>query len=477
MTTAFSRSRIATAIGALALALGGGQAFGAGFILQENSGSGLGNAYAGGAAASEDADTVWTNPAGMQRIKTNQVALAVNLIQPSFKFSNDNSQPALNQPLGGDGGDGGSLNVVPNLYLVVPLTKEWHFGLGINAPFGLVTEFDSSWVGRYQGVKSDIKTLNINPAISYQFGNMAVGVGANYQQIKATLTQQVNYSAALLQAAGRGGIAPGSPAFNAIFLATHGLDSFATVDGNDSAWGWNVGFEWKPDAPSRFGAAYRSAIKYHVTGNVNFDNPTVAATNLPPPLGPTIGLLVAGVNSTATVNGGVNSDIKLPAFANLSYFRQVDPTWAFMADVQWTQWSTVQDLAFNLDSGGPLESQALNFKNVWRVSVGANYRYNDQWMFRGGLAWDQSPVQDQYRTVRLPDADRVWLATGVEYRMTNPDLRFDLGAAYLWVQNGSINNIGPSLYGQPPTVAQNGLVNGTFHNSSVVVSGQVTYGF
>ncbi len=164
MTTPFSRSRIAAAVGMVALALGAGQVSAAGFALQENSGSGLGNAYAGGAASAEDAATLWSNVAGMSRIKTNQLVGAVNLIEPSFKFSNGTSLPAAQQPLGGNGGDAGSLNVVPNLYLVVPINKQWTFGLGVNAPFGLVDEYDNGWIGRYQALKSDIKTININPA-------------------------------------------------------------------------------------------------------------------------------------------------------------------------------------------------------------------------------------------------------------------------------------------------------------------------
>ena len=191
MTTPFSRSRIAAAVGMVALALGAGQVSAAGFALQENSGSGLGNAYAGGAAAAEDAATIWSNPAGMQKIKTNQVVAAINYIQPSMKFSNGNSLPAANQPLGGDGGDAGSGNVGAESLLVVPINKEWTFGLGVNAPFGLVTEYDSGWLGRYQAIKSDIKTMNINPAISWQvLPKLSLGAGASYQQIKANVHQQ-----------------------------------------------------------------------------------------------------------------------------------------------------------------------------------------------------------------------------------------------------------------------------------------------
>ena len=280
MTTPFSRSRIAAAVGMAALALGAGQVSAAGFALQENSGSGLGNAYAGGAAAAEDAATVWSNPAGMSKIKTNQVVAAINYIQPSMKFSNGNSLPAANQPLGGEGGDAGSGNWMPNLYLVVPINKEWTFGLGVNAPFGLVTEYDTGWIGRYQAIKSDVKTMNINPAISWQAcRHLSIGAGANYQQIKGTFTSNVNYSGALLSAAGLNGIAPGSPTFNAIAQLTPGYDSFASVNGDDSSWGWNVGVLWDLNKDNRIGLAWRSDISYHLSGNADFTNPTVT---LPP---------------------------------------------------------------------------------------------------------------------------------------------------------------------------------------------------
>src|SRR5262249_32632590 len=150
---------------------------------------------------------------------------AINLIGPSMKFSNGASVAATNQPLGDNGGDAGSWSVVPNVYLVVPITKEWTFGIGLNAPFGLVTEYDDTWIGRFQAIKSDVKTINVNPAISYKFDNFTVGAGASYQHVKATFTQNANYSGALLQAAVAAGILPTSPTFALIAQSTPGLQS------------------------------------------------------------------------------------------------------------------------------------------------------------------------------------------------------------------------------------------------------------
>ncbi len=202
MTTPFPRTRIATAIAGLALMLGASQAYATGFQLNENSASSLGNAFAGGAAFTDDVSAMWWNPAAISAFPTAQGAAALHIITPSIKFHNDASQRALNQPLGGDGGDAGGNNFVPNLYVSVPINPQWAFGLGINAPFGLVTEYDDGWLGRYQALKSEIQTINVNPVLSWRVTpQFAVGVGVNWQRLKGTFTQNVNYSGALLSAA------------------------------------------------------------------------------------------------------------------------------------------------------------------------------------------------------------------------------------------------------------------------------------
>jgi len=267
------RTRVAAAIGGLVVSLAAGQALGAGFALQENSGSGVGNAFAGGAASAEDASTLWANPAGMARLTAPQIAGVVHLITPVFKFRDDGSQPATFQALGGTGGDAGSLNVVPNLYAVMPLNAQWSVGVGVNAPFGLVTEYDSDWLGRFQGIKSDIKTINVNPSVSWRVTNtFAVGIGVNWQRVDAELTQRFNYSAALGSGAGQAAAAGLIPAslVPTIVAATPGLESDVKVEGDDSAWGWNIGFLWDATPQTRIGAHYRSSLKYDITGNVNF---------------------------------------------------------------------------------------------------------------------------------------------------------------------------------------------------------------
>jgi long-chain fatty acid transport protein len=463
------RTRIAGAVGAALVSLAAGQALGAGFALQEQNASGLGHAYAGGAAAAEDVSTIFYNPAGLVRLQTTQAVVAANVICVSAKFHDNGSQPAAFQPLGGTGGDAGDCDVVPNVYLGIPFTQKWSFGIGVNVPFGLKTEYDSDWLGRFQAVKSKVDTVNINPVLSWEpTPQLTVGGGVSWQRIKATLTSKVNYAG--IFATGVGGLVasgqlPGAAAPVLIGSAA-GLESSAEVTGNDSAWGWDAGFLWQASPQTRFGMHYRSKIKYDVSGSVNISNPTSVGA-LPPNLAPVAAALVNGINSGPLASGDVNIHIDMPDTANASIFHQFNNQWDLMADVQWTGWSTIKDLTIVRSTGVVLQSTPENFRDTWRVSAGANYRYSDQWIFRGGVAWDQSPVRDATRTPRLPDNDRTWLAVGVQWRYS-PSLSFDLAYAYLWVRDPSMNQ-------NEGSTAANGLISGSYRNNVNIVGLQLTY--
>ena len=149
MQNAFPRTRVAMSLLGVAAMFTVPLAHGSGFALQENSASGLGNAFAGGAAAAEDAGTVWTNPAGMSRFTQREALQAIHVIIPSNKFSNDGSVPALNQPLGGNAVMRG-LQLHPQPFRRGALQPAVCVRPGRERPFGLTTEYDDG-ERRYPG--------------------------------------------------------------------------------------------------------------------------------------------------------------------------------------------------------------------------------------------------------------------------------------------------------------------------------------
>jgi long-chain fatty acid transport protein len=466
MRIPFPRTRVAGAIGGVLLSLSAAQALATGFQLNEHSASSIGNANAAGAAFTDDATAMWWNPAALSALEKRQATAAVHFITPKIEFSNGASLPAANQPLGGTGGDAGGLNVVPNMFVALPINAQFAFGLGVSTPFGLTTEYDDDWIGRYQTIKSQIKTINVNPAVSWKaMPNLAIGFGVNYQYLDATLTQAVNYSGALLTA----GTIAGLPAatLGAIRAATPGIDSKATIRADDGSWGWNIGVAWDATPQLRLAAAYRSEIKFDVNGNVDFNNPTITlAPGTPAALVAAVNGLSNAVNTTQLFGRSVQSDIELPAIGNLSILYRINPQWEVMADAQWTGWSSIPELRFNTTPA--LTVIPLEWDDSWKIAVGASYRHNDQWKLRFGVAFDQTPVTS-HPTPRLPDSDRWWFAVGGEYRMS-PALKFDAGFVYIRGDSISFNqNLG--------NTAAFGLINGSYDASTTIFSLQGTYSF
>ena len=409
---------------ASALAVMSGSVGASGFALIEQSASGMGNAFAGGAAVAEDASTIFFNPAGMSRLSGKQISVAAHAIRPSAKFSNTASVAGFGRPLGNGGGDAGSWALAPNGYFAMEISPKMRFGVGLNAPFGLKTEYQPGWIGRFQALKSSVETLNINPSFSYQATDaLSLGFGINYQQIHANLTNAQN------------------------FVLGEGM---ASLSGSDSAWGANLGALLDLGDGGRIGLAYRSAIKYNLSGALVVTTPTGAIA----------------------ANKAVTAAIKMPDSWSLSYFRSLGNQWDIMADVTRTGWSSFNELrVLDAATGGTLSLTPENWKDTWRVSLGSNYHYNEQWMARMGVALDQAGVTDIYRTARIPDNNRTWLSVGGQYKPSKASA-LDFGYAHLFVNNSSISQ---KLNTLPKGFA--GDLVGSYSNSVDILSAQYTYSF
>lgn len=414
-----------------ALAAASGTAAASGFALLEQSASGLGNAFAGGAASAEDASTIFFNPAGMSRLEGKQIAVAVNAIKPSAKFSDTGSAkptftPAL--PLGGNGGDAGSLAFVPNFYYVMDVNPQVKFGLGVNAPFGLKTEYEAGWAGRFQALKSEVKTINVNPTLSYKLNEIvSLGFGVDYQKINAELTNSV-----------------------VLGLNTEGA---AKLSGSDNAWGYNLGALFQVNPETRVGLAYRSSINYKLSGD----------------------LLVTSATGTVVQDPSVTADIKTPDSFSFSGIKQIDSKWDVMGDITWTGWSKFKELrVVNSSTGATIALTNENWKDTYRVSLGANHHYNEQWTARVGVAFDQAPASDANRTARIPDNDRTWLSVGGQYK-PNKESALDFGYAHLFVKDSNISNNNGAA-GTPSTATVGNLV-GNYKNSVDILSAQYTRSF
>ena len=412
----------------------------AGFALIEQSASGMGNAFAGGSAAAEDASTIFFNPAGMTYLPDEQLAVSGHAIRPSAEFSNNGSHSALGaHTAGGNGGDAGDLSLVPNIFFSKAITPDIKLGLGISAPFGLKTDYENGWVGRYQALKSELNTININPSIAFKATDrISLGFGVSAMHASAVLSNAVDIGT-----------------LTGVAALRQNFDGLAHLKGDDWGLGWNAGVIFQCNDTTRLGLAYRSQVHQKLGGNVDFTLPAG-----------TPGALVA-----AFPNGAITAKLTLPDSLSGSLFHQLNDKFDVMADLTWTDWSTFNNLTAIRSSGAVVSNTVENWKNTVRVSAGTTYHLNDALKLRGGLAYDESPVPDASRTARIPDNDRIWLAFGASYKIT-PAADLDVGYTHIFVKSTSLNKTTDST-----VAALRDVVTGSYDSNVNILSVQVTYNF
>lgn len=418
---------------ALVAFAGGAQA--SGFQLMEQNASGLGNAYAGQAAAAENASTIFFNPAGMTRLPGIQASGALNIIRPKSEFTNTGSAaPTPLNPLGSNGGDAGDWAFIPNTYFSWQLSPRWWVGLGVTVPFGLKTEYDTGWIGRFQGQLAEVKTIDVNPSVAFKLSD-AVSLGGGISIQKA----QVKFQRSTLL---------GAP-----FPA--GSEGRINLKIDDASWGWNVGALFNLGQATRIGVTYRSAIEHDLEGPLTLIGG--------------VATLVAAPNTRLTA--------KLPDTVSWGIAHRINPQWELLGDVTWTRWSTIKALPLLAASpsaigatGATLDTFNFQFKDTYRIGVGANWNWRSDLTMKFGVAFDKSPVTDTFRTVTLPDEDRVWLAVGAKYRMSK-QATLDVGFAHLFVND-------PSIAMRRNTEAPpRGNVVGQYESNVNIISAQFTYSF
>lgn len=381
-----------------------------GFAILEQSVRGLGSAFSNSAAA-DDASTIFFNPAGLTRLSTNSAIAAGYYISPTALFQDRGSVVVTGAPLtGGDGGDGGVDIFVPNFYAVWNASDRVKLGLGVNSPFGLKTRYDRDWVGRYYAINSELVTININPTVAAKLTeNLSLGAGINLQYAEAKLSNAIDFG---LIGASR------------LRTSPQATDGSVELEGDDWSWGYNLGLLYEPNRKTRLGLAYRSAITHDLAGEADFNVPAA----------------VSALTATGRFqDGSIDAELNLPDTLSLNAYHQISSRIALTGDVTWTNWSRFEELRVTFDN--PVEPdnvQPENWHDTVRYSVGINYTLSPAWELRAGVAYDPSPVDSTYRSPRIPDNNRTWLAIGATFKASDA-ISFDVGYAHLFVDDSEID--------------------------------------
>jgi long-chain fatty acid transport protein len=358
------------------LVLAPGKSLAAGFALYEFGarGNALGGTLVGRA---DDASAVYFNPAGITQLEGEWIMAGVTAISPSAKIE------AVDW---GTGKNRDKTFWPPHMYYTKQISDTQWWGVGIFTRFGLGTDFDPDWFGRYNHYKTEITSLSLNPVYAWKLNEaLSVAFGVEAMWFEYDTRKKLDWAAIA------SGTAPDP--------STHMADIDSHLLGDSWGYGVNLALHWRPTEKSRFGVSWRSSVKQSLKGDITFQKPT-----LPDPYTIPDGFFE---------NTGARGDVTLPDTLSLGWAYQVSDRLSVEIGGVWTKWSTYDALIINYDN--PLvpinpDSKSTyapkHWEDAWRYAIGVEYALSDTWDIRLGYVYDQSPIPDAYVDYIVPTDSR-----------------------------------------------------------------------
>lgn len=361
-------------------------AWAGGYQLNEYSVTGLGRAFAGAGVVGDDYSALAFNPAGMS-LKKSGMQGGLTLIQLKSDVTNLDSSLHGKTP--------GTIRLyspVPHAFGQYKVTDRLDVGLGVYMPFGLSTKYSWNWFGSDQAVQSLLEVIDIAPAVSYKLTDQWTIGGtfiARYIHGKMTNT-----------------------------ISKMNAENEFDLDG------WTktgiLGVMYEPVKNTRFGLSYKFRSKQTVKGDHTVEMPFGRLVN----------------------NGSASPD--LPDSVLFSAYHKLNPKIGLSGSIRWTHWSVFKDFVMESDSpvlaslNGEYHSE-YRWKNAWTTTVGLDYYYNQNWTFRIGTGYDESPSHSTVtRTARIPDNDRIWATCGFSYMYQN--FTVDVGYAHMFMRTTEVDH-------------------------------------
>lgn len=389
-----------------------------GFFVPQQGTEGLGRAFAGDAAAADDATTLASNPAGMTELARPEIDAGLTTIVPAIGFSNSGSTattPGTGGVVvpypGGDGGQPAHATPVPYTYWVTQLVPNslW-FGLGLNAPFGDSLKYDHSWFGRYDTLDASLLTADLIPGLAFRVNDwLSLGATINFQYANAKLSSALPNT-----------LIPGAP--------TPVTDGLLTLRGSGVTAGGDFGILVKPGPDTRLGLNYRSRMHSPLGGSAD-----------------TQGL----IGPLAVLNGepNVTTEFDLPDIVTAGLVQRLTPHLALLAGAQFFSWSRFDAIRVVY---GDMPTVALpqGYRNSYTASVGAEYQLADRWRVRGGFMFDETPTVDEFRNSAVPDANRYWAAMGLTWRASEA-WSFEAAYAHVFFAGATVDLVRTFYPGSP----------------------------
>ncbi len=441
-----------------------------GYKLFEQSVSSMGNAYAGRGAQITDASLVYSNPAALTQLKAAQLSGGLNLINAKTHYRNAQAQSANGQSVVGRTDGENSLNeLVPFLFYASPVSDTLSWGLGFYVPYGLSSDYDNDFVGRYFADETAVQVLSLQPGIGYKLNEQwSVGLGISINRADGTLSKYKDHSGLCELGETRTNAMFGAPVYNDAYCNSH-----YEVQGDDIAFGYTLGLHGEPIAGTRLALTWHSAIHFTLTGDSVITNTPITGANVAgnpnflvvAPHLPAIDLASGKLAANAQATEASKLALTTPASAAFSLDQQLTPQLSVQFSAAWTQWSAFQSIDIvsvdenpsmslssqqpqNLNNPGQIGYIPEYWHNSWSFAVGATFVLQPELTVKTGVAYDENPIAQSHKTARIPTDDRVWATVGANWQLTN-QLSLDFAYGYLFTGDVAVNEREYNVQNEP----------------------------
>jgi long-chain fatty acid transport protein len=360
------------------------QVFAGGFQLNEHGAKAMamGGAFT---AVANDPSAIYWNGAGLTQLWGTNFILGSTLIAPASSFRGVAPQITEYKTQ--------SQTFFPvHFFASQRIGNDFAVGLGFTTPFGLGTQWDDDWVGKYLALKTSLMVFTISPVVAYRLTN------------ELSLSAAFVYSFANVEITRKNSQAP----FEG--------DAFVQLKGDDkAAYGYNLGLMYKPIETLSFGVSFHSQIKYDFKGTATSTGAPLLADQLP--------------------EGDITAKLTTPMNLAFGIAYDVMPEFKVSADFQYVGWSSYDSLIIDFTNVPDLASPRL-YDDSYIVRLGGEYKFNEQFEAMAGIYFDKNPVKPQYLNPSLPDANRFGLSIGFEYKIIE---NLGLSASYLHIGASQVN--------------------------------------
>ena len=333
-----------------------------GFSIKERSTTAQGLSFAGISAGGSDVSYALFNPAALSHVEDRELSANFTLVVPDWEataqINGQTDSPGVTSPLAA-AAYGHRLNESTTL------------GIGFYTPFGLKTEYEPTFIGSPDGILSELFTYALSPMIS----------------VELTPTFTVGASMALIyndpQLTGAGGINTNT-----------GEVLEVKLNASEMEYSWAMGFLWNMSEATTIGGRFDTGYDITTGGILSTFDQNFNPLEL---------FGEASINLPLTIAFGLRQELSERV------------TWS--AEMEYANWAEFDEIRVDVAALGENSNigEITNYKDSMFFAAGLEFEKSEALTLRGGLAYDETPTQDDGRSPRVPDADRVWLSGGFTY--------------------------------------------------------------